>query len=706
MEKQTFELEVSGKKIEVNINNLAEQANGSVFVRCGDTIVMATSCMSKEQKKDMGFFPLTVNYEEKFYAAGKIYGSRYVRREGRPSNKALITTRMIDRTIRPLFPQELRKEVQVIVTCLSWDEENSPDILAILAASLSLHISDIPWQGPVAPIRISRKEGKVIINPVYEQREGADFDIVFSGVENTVNPKEPLVNMFEIAANETDEGSILKALEVSNDYFKGLLAFQEKIRKEVGKEKIEIAQTTDPELERVIQGFLNQKIEQALSEESNNKMGKVDALKDSLLALVEERYSDEPEKVEYAARFFDDQVNKEIHKQIIENNRRPDGRGLDETRKLSCETGLLPRTHGSAIFCRGKTKSLSILTLGAPGDRQVIEGMEIVGEKRFMHHYNFPPSSVGEVRPLRGPGRRDIGHGILAEKAIEPLLPDSEEFPYTIRIVSEILCSNGSTSMASTTSSSLALMDAGVPIKRPVTGIAIGLMQNEQGKYKVLTDIQGPEDHYGDMDFKVAGTSKGICAMQMDVKNRGINKEIFKKALEQAKKSRLHILEEIKKTIDGPRSGLSPFAPKILTIRINPEKIGELIGPKGKTINEITKETGVAIDIQESGLVFVTSKDKKSAERAIGLIGDITKEIKVGEIFNGKVKKVLDFGAFVQITPRQEGLIHISKLAPHHVDKVEDVVRVDDVVLVKVISIDEQGRINLSLEKKGDRETR
>lgn len=715
MEKQKFELKIGNKTLEVKIKNLAEQANGSVLVQYGDTVVLGTCCLSKKEKENVTFLPLTVNYEERYYAAGKIYGPRFTRRESRPSSEAIVTTRLIDRVIRPLFPDYLKQEVQVIVTCLSWDGENDPDIIGLLAASIALLISDIPWQGPVAPVRIGRINGKFILNPTYKEREESNLDIVFSALssENLKEDKkasdsgEPLINMLEVKAGEVEEDLILKAIEFSKEPFKKLLAFQKKIRTGLGKEKLSIKEIKDPELEQKIKKFLGKKLQTAMFSKTE-RTEKTNELRDELLDFVEQKYAEE-NKIEYATNFFEKQAKEAIHENIIKYNRRPDGRKLNEVRKINCETGLLPRTHGSGLFCRGRTKSLSVLTLGAPGDYQILQGMEIVGEKRFIHHYNFPPYSVGETKPLRGPGRRDIGHGMLAEKALEPILPSFKEFPYTIRIVSEILSSNGSTSMASVSSSSLSLMDAGVPIKKSVAGIAIGLMVKEgicfssasatEANYKILTDIQGPEDHYGDMDLKVAGTRKGITVMQMDVKIRGINQEIFKQALRQARECRLQILEEIKKVIKAPRPHLSPFAPKIYTLEVDPEKIGEIIGYRGKTINQITESTGVTIDIQPSGLIFVTSEDEKSLKKAVDWIRNIGREIKVGETFQGKIKRILDFGAFVQITPNKEGLIHISKLAPYRVNKVQDMVKIGDTVLVKVISIDEQGRINLSLQE-------
>ncbi len=694
-----FKLELGGRELTVEIKNLAEQANGNILVSYGNTLVLATSVMSKSKREGIDFFPLTVDYEERYYAAGKIRGPRYIKREGRPSDEAICAARLIDRAIRPRFPENLTREVQVINTVLSWDAENDPDVIGLIATSLSLSISDIPWSGPLAAVRVGRKEGQFILNPTYEDREKSELDLIFSAGFDS-NGKI-LVNMIEGNFEEVGENSISEALEFSEKYLKKIYDFQKEIIKKVGKEKVLIeAPSQDLELEKEIRKFLGKNLEKALYQsEKTERMEKVNKLKEELCNFVEKKYPGMG-KVKYAQDFFEKEFSRLIHENIILYEKRPDGRKLDEVREIHLEAGLLPRTHGSGLFCRGQTKSLSILTLGGPGDQQLLEGMEIVAKKRFMHHYNFPPYSVGEIRPMRGPGRRDIGHGMLVERALLPLIPGFEEFPYTMRVVSEILSSNGSTSMASVSSSSLALMDAGVPIKAAAAGIALGLMTDEKDNYKILTDIQGPEDHHGDMDFKVAGTKKGITAIQMDVKIAGITPEILKEVLSQGRKIRLQILNKIQEVMPKPKAQLSPFAPRILTLQINSEKIREVIGPGGKIINEITKETGVAIDIQPSGLIFITSEKEEAAEKALSWIKNITREIKVGEIFQGKVKRILDFGAFVEILPGQEGLVHISQLAPYRVKRVEDVVKIGDVLPVKVISIDEQGRINLSSKTK------
>lgn len=695
MEK--LKLPLNGKELIFEISDLAEQANGSVTARYGDTLVLATCVMAKEQKETANFFPLTVDYEEKYYAAGKIKGSRYVKRENRPSDEAICNARLIDRTVRPKFPKNFKHEVQVINTVLSWDAENDPDILSICASSLSLSLSDIPWSGPVAAVRVGRKENKFILNPSYGEREGNEMDIVFAGGFDGENF---LINMIEGSFEESEESLIADAAKFATEYLKEICNFQKTIIEKFGKTKFAPQETTkDGGWENQIRRFLEPKLGKALFlKDKEERTKEMDKVKEELVFFLEDKFP-ENKKTNETLDFLEQEIDSIVHKNALEHEKRVDGRRLDEVRELQTEVGLLPRTHGSGLFSRGQTKALSILTLGAPGDQQLLEGMEIVGKKRFMHHYNFPPYSVGEIRPMRGPGRRDIGHGMLAEKALLPLIPGAEEFPYTIRVVSEIVSSNGSSSMASVSSSSLALMDAGVPIKTPAAGIAIGLMSDEKGNYKILTDIQGPEDHHGDMDLKVAGTKKGVTAIQMDVKIKGITEEILKKALEQGKKARWQILEKMEETIAKPRPELSPLAPRILTLQISPDKIREVIGPGGKIINEIIDQTGANIDIQDSGLIFVTAENESSAQKAIDWIKNIVREAKVGEIFQGRVKRILEFGAFVEILPNQEGLVHISQLAPYHVNKVEDVVKIGDLVSVKVISIDELGRINLSLKE-------
>lgn len=693
MEK--FKLKLGDKDLIVEISDLTEQASGSCLVQYGDTLVLATAVMSEQKREGIDYFPLLVSYEERHYAAGKILGSRYMRREGRPSDEAILTSRLIDRAIRPRFPKGFKKEVQVIITCLSWDKENDPDILGLLAASISLLISDIPWSGPVAPLRIGQEKEKSVLNPTYTQREQSDLDLTISAVEQD---NEILINMIEAEAKEIDEKTVLKAIEWAKPSLKKLINFQNQIAKKVAKKKQAIEQVDlQPELQKEIKDFLGNKFEKALAQKIKEEQAQaIKFVNQEVLDFVVEK--DPEQKQALIKEFLEQELKNLIDQNIVSKEKRPDNRKLDQVRKISCQAGLLPRTHGSGLFCRGKTKTLSILTLGSPGDVKLFANMEMIGEKKFMHHYNFPPYSVGEVRPIRGPGRREIGHGMLVEKALKPIIPNSEKFPYTIRIVSEILSSNGSTSMAAVCASSLALMDAGVPIKAPVAGISLGLIK--KGKdYKILTDIQGLEDHYGGMDFKITGTKKGITVIQMDVKINGIPTKILEESFAQAKKARFQILNEIKKTISKPRPKLSPFAPRILTIQINPDKIRDVIGKGGKIINEIIQECNVSIDIEDTGQVFITSESEESAQKAVEWIEKLTREAKVGESFKGTVKRILDFGAFVEILPGQEGLIHISKLSPGRVGKVTDVVKLNDIVEVKVISIDEQGRINFLLNK-------
>jgi len=690
MTEEKFITKLNGKDLILKINDWAEQTNGAVFLQYGETLVLSTAVMSNLPKEEMSFFPLTVEYEERFYAAGKIKGSRYIKRETRPSDEAICNARLIDRAIRPLFPENLNREVQVVTTVLSWDGKNDPDILGLLAASVALSLSDIPWNGPVGAVRVGRKEGNFILNPDYEERENNELDIIFAATEKD----GLLINMIEGGLNELEDETILKAYQFAKPFLKELIDFQEKIAKKLGKEKAKIIiPTLDPELERKVKDFLKNKLEKSLAAKEGTEN-----LREELNIFVEENFPGQSNK---AQKILDKEIEKVIHQNTIKTKKRVDGRGLEEIRKIECLAGVLPRTHGSGLFCRGQTKTLSILTLGTPGDVQLLEGMEIVGKKRFMHHYNFPPYSTGEIKPMRGPGRREIGHGALVERALLPLIPSFEKFPYTIRIVSEILSSNGSTSMASVSSSSLALMDAGVPIKSPAAGIALGLVQNEKGEYEILTDIQGPEDHHGDMDFKAAGTKDGVTAIQMDVKINGITEEILKEALERGKKARNQILGKMAEVLKEPRPEISPLAPKILALQINTEKIREVIGPGGRVINEIIAETGVtSIDIEQDGKVFITAETEDAAEKAFNWVKNIVREVKVGEVFEGKVKRILDFGVFVEVLPGQEGLLHNSQLTPPRGAKVRDIINIGDTISVKVISIDNQGRINLSLDEK------
>lgn len=696
MIKDTFEIEVGGKKILVTTTNWTEQTNGSCLVQCGDTVVLATAVMSEKSRPDIDYFPLMVEYEERFYAAGKIYGSRFVKRESRPSDEAILTARMIDRAIRPLFPKDFKKEVQVVVTCLSWDGENDPDILGMIGASFALAVSNIPWNGPLGAIRVGRINGEFIFNPTYEQRIAGDMDLTLSALERD---GDILINMIEMGGKEIVEKDIMASYELSKKELQKIIDFQNKAVKKIGNKKNEFSPAVDLEIAKEIKEFLGSKLEDAINNapKGEKNLGATEILKEELVKYIEEKYPNQ-NKAKQVLPYFEKEIEKIIIDNIIARNKRPDGRKPEEIRSLSCEVGVLPRTHGSGVFHRGLTKVLSVLTLGGPGDQQIIEGMEIVMKKRFLLHYNFAPFSSGEVSPMRGPKRREVGHGHLAEKALLPVIPAIENFPYTIRIVCESVSSNGSTSQASVCAATIALMDAGVPIKEPVAGISVGLAKDEEtGKYKVLTDIQGPEDHYGDMDFKVAGTKNGITAIQLDVKIDGINKDIIEEALTRAKDARFKILDIIKKEISEPRKELSKYAPKIFSMMINPAKIGEVVGPKGSVINKIIAECGgVEINIEDSGLVSVTGQNQEDVDKAVNWIKGIVQEVEVGKIYQGTVRKIMDFGAFVDILPGQSGLVHISKFVKERLEKVSDIVKEGDEIPVKVTGIDDQGRINLS----------
>jgi len=689
MKHKIFKEEFAGKTLIFEVGKFAEQASGAVSFRVGDTLVLGTTTMSKKVREGIDFFPLVVDYEEKFYAAGRIIGSRFIKREGRPSDNAILTGRLIDRGIRPLFDHSCRNEVQVITTVLSMDEENDPDIMAVLAGSLALSISDIPWAGPIAALRISKGPEGFVLNPPHKDSENSDLNLVFTGTAEKIN-------MIEAGAKQIPEEEIMAAFEFGLPYFKQLLTIQEKIIREVGLPKINLeSPPRDEELFQKVKSFLEERLEKAIyaADNKRERMSELDLLKQDLKNMVEETYQENSGiKVSSALAILDEETNTIVHKNVLASGRRPDNRPIDKVRPLEMEVGALPRVHGSAMFKRGETQALSTLTLGAPGDKQLIESMELTGEKRFMHHYNFPPYSVGEVSPMRGPGRREIGHGALAEKAISPLIPPEEEFPYTIRLVSEILSSNGSSSMASVCGSTLALMDGGVPIKNPAAGIALGLMSDKEN-YKILTDIQGPEDHHGDMDLKVAGTKEGLTALQMDVKIEGVSLKILKEALDQAKKARLEILAAMEKVIAKPRDEISKFAPRIITLQIHPDKIREVIGPQGKVINEIIKETGANIDIEDSGLIFITGLNQESAEKAKARVEEITKEVEIGDIFEGKVVKTVDFGAFISLNRNKEGLLRNGDLYGKRVN-------IDDRIKVRVKEIDDLGRINLELTEK------
>lgn len=695
MDKKVFTREFHGRPLSVEIGELAQQANGSVLLHFGDSTVLATAVINPKAKEHCDYLPLTVEYEEKLYAAGKIKGSRFIKREGKAQDSAILKGRMIDRTLRPRFNQKIRNEIQVVVTVLSYDRANDTDVLGIVAASLALSLSDIPWDGPVAGVRVGRDNGQILINPTFEQRLNSDLEIVIAGTAQKIN-------MMEAGAKELSEEEMLAAISAGQQAYNELISFQKEIIDSIKPEKKQLDIKEMPAaLESKIAKFLEDKLEDAIYvKEKHTRQNRLGQLHHDLVDFIKNSETEDVEdKVLMAELFYEEKIDEMVHSNILANGRRPDGRKTDEVRELSCRTGVLARTHGSALFNRGNTQALSTVTLGSPGEKQTIDGLEEEYEKRFLHHYNFPPFSVGETGRLGGPGRREIGHGALAERVLAQIIPAEKDFPYTIRVVSEILSSNGSSSMASVCGSTLAMLDAGVPLKAPAAGIAMGLMMNAKGEYKVLTDIQGPEDHHGDMDCKVAGTANGICGLQMDVKIEGVDLNILRDTMLQAKQARLHILETMNAAISCCRPNLSPFAPRILTVQINPDKIRDVIGPGGKVINEITAQTGAKIDIEDTGLIFVTSADEASGQKALEWIKNLTHEVAIGEIYQGKVTRIINFGAFVEILPGQEGLVHISELAPFRVERVDDIVKVGDTVSVKVKNIDDMGRINLTMRQ-------
>lgn len=706
-EKQVFSAEIGGKELKITTGQLAGQTNGSCEVQYGDSVVLATACMSAMVREGIDFFPLLVDYDEKLYAAGKIKGSRFIKREGRASDEAILSGRLIDRSIRPLFSEEIRNDVQVVVSVLSFDQENDPDVVGLNAASCALLISDIPWQGPIAAVRVGRVQSEkdpekyeLVLNPTYGARQKSDLDLVISATaEEAV--------MIEAGAKQVSEEVFVEAIEFGMKHLKKILKLIQEVQKKVGKEKINlISEQTAEEVEQTkkieakVAAIIKDKGKIIFESQSKEEFKqKSEKLKEELSQILKDDNDVSKDDRTRGLIMMEKFLDLETRKLVLNKEKRVDGRDLDEIRKLSAEVKVLPRTHGSGLFQRGETQVLSVVTLGSPSDEQTLDTMEEDTKKRYMHHYNFPGFSVGEIAPLRGPGRREIGHGALAEKALLPVLPDKEEFPYTIRVVSEVLSSNGSSSQASICGSTLSLMDAGVPIKDPVAGIAMGMMSdpNDKNNYQILTDIQGIEDHSGDMDFKVAGTKKGITAMQLDIKLGGISQKVIGETLIKAKEARLKILEVMAGAIAEPRTEMSPYAPRIYTLQINPEKIKDVIGPGGKVINEIIDNTGVSIDIEDDGLVMVTSVGEDSAQKAIQWIKDLTREVQVGEIFEkGRVTRLMDFGAFVEVLPGQEGLVHISEMAPFRVGRVTDVVAVGDEVPAKVKEIDNQGRINLT----------
>ncbi|MDN4607417.1 polyribonucleotide nucleotidyltransferase [Sporosarcina highlanderae] len=686
-QKKVYTFDWAGRQLTVETGQLAKQANGAVLVRYGDTTVLSTATASKNPKA-LDFFPLTVNYEERLYAVGKIPGG-FIKREGRPSEKAVLTSRLIDRPIRPLFADGFRNDVQVISLVMSVDQNCSSEMAAMLGSSLALSISDIPFEGPIAGVQIGRINGEFIINPTPEQQEISDLDLVVAGTKDAIN-------MVEAGAKEVAEDIILEAIMFGHEQIIKLIEFQEKIVAEVGKEKMEI---TLFELDEVLLAEVKNKCEADLinaiqTEEKHAREDAINAVKNEVMEHYTTEEADEV-TLKQVKSILDHLVKEEVRRLITDEKVRPDGRGLDEIRPLSSEVGILQRTHGSGLFTRGQTQALSVCTLGALGEVQIIDGLGLEESKRFMHHYNFPNFSVGETGPIRAPGRREIGHGALGERALEAIIPDEKEFPYTIRLVAEVLESNGSSSQASICASTMAMMDAGIPIKAPVAGIAMGLVKKGDN-YSILSDIQGMEDHLGDMDFKVAGTEKGITALQMDIKIEGLSRQILEESLAQAKIGRMKILNHMLETISTPRVELSRYAPKIIMIRINPDKIRDVIGPGGKVINKIIEETNVKIDTEQDGTIYISSPDSDMNEKAKTMIENIVREAKVGEYYLGKVKRIEKFGAFLEIFQGKDGLLHISEIQEERTKAVEDVLKMGDELLVKVIEIDNQGRVNLS----------
>lgn len=692
MRLKEYSTEIGGKPFIAQFTDLADQANGSVIVRYGQTVVLATAVISKNERVGGDYLPLTVDYEERFYASGQILGSRFMRREGRPSDEAILSGRVVDRTIRPLFEGHIRNDIQVVITILSLQDED-PDVLAVTAASLALATSDIPWNGPVSAVRVGKKAGnwEFLVNPTYTQRDEPDYEM-----DMTVCGKDGNINMIELGGKEVKEDTARLALEKASEEIEKLQAFQKKIIAEIGKTKkvIEKKPYSEPMKELFAEKITKIFKETVFSGAGGKKTYDLEAV---WVDMLKENLPDDD--VGQARKYFNEQVDMLLHTEAIDFDNRPDGRKMTQLRELYAQAGgLSPNLHGTGIFYRGGTHVLSVLTLGGPSDSQIVDGMEVQEKKRYMHHYNFPPFSSGETGRMGGMNRRMIGHGALAEKALVSVLPSKEDFPYTIRIVSESMASNGSTSMASVCGSTLSLLDGGVPIKAPVAGIAMGLMMRDEKTYKVLVDIQGPEDHHGDMDLKVAGTKDGITAIQMDVKVDGIPVQILGEAFEKAKGARLQILDVIEKSISAPRADISPYAPKIIAVKILVDQIGMVIGPGGKMVNKIREETGAEIDIEDDGTVFITGKNG-SAEAAKKIIEGMTRVYKVGERFTGTVTRLMEFGAFVKIGGNTEGLVHISEIAPFRVTKVNDIIKEGDVVPVIIKEIDEKSRINLSIKK-------
>ncbi|MBN2076656.1 MAG: polyribonucleotide nucleotidyltransferase [Dehalococcoidales bacterium] len=681
---QAFECEVGGRQLIIETGRIAGQAEAAVTVRYGDTVVLVTLCISDEPREGVDFLPLTVDYEERLYAAGKIPGG-FIRREGRPTQEATLACRMTDRPLRPLLPKEWRRDIQLVITVLSADLENDADLLSIIGSSTVLSMSRVPFAGPVSSVCIGYLDGELILNPTLAQLEESELDLIVASTKDCVV-------MVEAGANEVPEDIVLKGIMMGHEANQDIIKLQDQIQQALGKPKIEvIPQEISPDVYEVVSARIGEKLAQALGNaDKAQRDNEISEISRDLVENLEEIQEGEIYTV------LDKNIRNEIRKSILEKGQRIGGRGLTEVRELDCQVGLLPRTHGSGLFTRGQTQVMTITTLGSTRKEQQLDGLGIEETKRFIHHYNFPPFSTGEARRIGTPSRREIGHGALAERSLQAVLPKDEDFPYTIRLVSEVLSSSGSTSMASVCASSLSLMDAGIPIKRAVAGIAMGLITDENGKYAILTDIEGTEDNYGDMDFKVAGTTEGITGLQMDTKIKGLSAEIVEKTFQQAKEARLHILEVMSNTISESRTDLSAYAPRVYKISVPTEKIGSVIGPGGKTIRSIIEETKTTIDIDDTGTVLIGSNDEASARKAIEIIENMTKEVEVGTVYTGKVTRILNFGAMVEILPGKEGLVHISELADYRVNSVEDIVKVDDEIMVKVIEIDNLGRVNLS----------
>ena len=705
MPKTSYSIDFGGKPLTIEVAKFAQAANGSCTVRYGDTVVLATAVLSKEVRAGLDFFPLMVDFEEKLYAAGRIKGSRFIKREGRPTDEAVLAARFIDRAIRPLFDQRIKNDVQVIISVLAFDNKNDADVPGLIAASCALHMSDIPWNGPIAAARVNRLDGKMILNGLYAERELAKFDVEVAGTAEKVI-------MLEAGCDEAPEELIIDAITYGRDSLAPVIALIEQVRADHGKTKVDLLtpKTEDEKLkaekkaqvETVLKPFAMQQIDELFfAAPRATKTQRAEAkteLKKRVVEFLKSQGVDD-DSIKLGTSMLSAFIDRAITSALLDVKKRVDGRGINDIRVLNGEVALLPCVHGSGYFTRGETQVLSVCTLGAPGDKQTLDGMELVGERRFMHHYNFPPFSVGEAKPLRGAGRREIGHGALAEKALAYMIPDAEIFPYAIRVVSETFMSNGSSSMASTCATSLALMDAGVPIKSPVAGIAMGLASDGE-RYQVITDIQDLEDGEGGMDFKITGSKTGITAIQLDTKTDGLPHDVVVEAITKGRIARLQVLDVMTSAIAEPRAELSPNAPRIIKIHIHPDKIREVIGPGGKMINEIIAKTGVSgIDIEDDGLVLITSVNGEAGKAAYDWINNLTREVGVGEMFTGEVVRLMDFGAFVQILPGKDGLVHVSELAPWRVDQVTDIVKVGDLVKVKVIEIDEKGRTNLSMKQ-------